>query len=148
MKFHFWHAFLSAFYVIVAITAFAWLAAFERLGTWIPLSDFVLMTLAIFRLVRLFTYDNIMAFVRDSFAGTDPLSLRGSLGTLINCPWCTGLWFSLVVVFFYFLTPAAWYGILILALAAVASFLQLLSNLIGWSAEAKKREAQQIALPR
>lgn len=148
MKFHFWHAFLSFFFIMVALCAFSWLSAFERLGTWIPVSDFVLMTLAIFRLVRLVTYDSITAFIRDSFAGADPSSLRGTLGTLINCPWCTGLWFSLVIVFFYFLTPASWYAILVLALAAVASFLQLLSNLIGWSAEVKKRESQQIALPR
>lgn len=148
MRFHFWHTFLSLFFIAVALAAFAHLAALERLSAWVPLGDFCLMTLATFRLVRLFTYDSITAFIRDWFVGADPVTFRGSLGTLINCPWCTGLWFSLVIVFFYFLTPVAWYGILILALAAAASFLQLLSNMIGWSAEVKKRESQSIALPR
>ncbi len=148
MKLHFWHTFLLFFFVALALVAFSWLAGHNRLTAWIPLGDFVLISLAIFRLIRLFTYDAITAFLREWFVGADPESFRGSLGTLINCPWCTGLWFSLVVVFFYFLTPFAWYGILILALGAVASFLQLLANLIGWSAEAKKREAHAIALPR
>lgn len=148
MRFHFWHTFLSVFYIAVALVAYSWLHGLERLPTWVPLSDAILMTLAIFRLVRLFTYDSITAFIRDWFVGADPVTFRGSLGTLINCPWCTGLWFSLVIVFFYFFSPVAWYAILVLALAALASFLQLLSNLIGWSAEAKKREAQSMALPR
>ena len=92
--------------------------------------------------MRLFTYDAITAFIREWFEGADPESFRGSLGTLINCPWCTGLWFALVVVFAYFATPIAWYGILVLALASSASFLQLLANLIGWQAQAKKLEVE------
>ncbi len=99
--------------------------------------------LAVQRLVRLFTYDAVTAFIREWFVGAENDSLRGSLGALINCPWCLGLWFSLVVVFCYFLAPAAWYAILVLAVASVASFIQLLANLIGWSAEAKKREVQR-----
>lgn len=148
MRFHFWHTFLSLFFATIAVFGFLYLSATSRLAAFVPLSDFVLMALAIFRLVRLFTYDAVTAFIREWFAGADPLTLRGSLGTLINCPWCTGLWFALVVVFFYFLTPIAWYAILVLALAAAGSFLQLIANLIGWSAEAKKREAQSMPLPR
>jgi len=47
-----------------------------------------------------------------------------------------------VVVFAYHATPIAWYAILVLALASAASFLQLLANLVGWHAEAKKLEVQ------
>ena len=130
MRFHFWHT----------VIAYGFLASTGRLVAYVPVGDFVLMTLAIMRLTRLFTYDAITQFVRDWFAGADPRSLRGSLGTLINCPWCTGLWFALVVVFFYFATPAiAWYAILMLALAAAGSFLQLIANYVGWSAEERKR---------
>ena len=145
MKFHFWHTTLSLFFAAVAIAAYSWLEAQGRLPAGagsVPLADFALMTLAIARLVRLFTYDNITAFIREWFAGWPPESFRGSLGTLINCPWCTGLWFSLVTTFLYFTTPIAWYGILVLALASLASYIQLLGNLIGWHAEAKKLEVQ------
>jgi hypothetical protein len=148
MKFHFWHTFLSLFYIAVATLAIWWLAATGRLANWIPISDFFLMALATQRLVRLTTYDNITAFIRGWFYGADPESFRGSLGMLINCPWCTGLWFALVVVFFYFATPYAWYAILILAISSMASLFQLVLNWLGWSAESKKREANQIALPR
>jgi len=148
MRFHFWHTFFSLFFAALVVVGIAWLSAAGRLAAVIPLADFFLMGLAIFRLVRLFTYDNITAFIREWFVGADARSLLGSLGTLINCPWCTGLWFAFIIVFVYFATPFAWYVILILALSAFASFIQLLANLLGWSAEAKKREAQGIALPR
>ncbi|OGG68754.1 hypothetical protein A3H77_02390 [Candidatus Kaiserbacteria bacterium RIFCSPLOWO2_02_FULL_56_11] len=148
MRIHFWHATLSLFYAALVLIGIAWLAATSRLASFIPLSDFVLMTLATFRLVHLFTYDSITAFIREWFVGYDNHTFKGSLGHLINCPWCTGLWFSFIVVFFYFATPFAWYIILILALAALGSSLQLIANWVGWSAEAKKKEAQGIALPR
>lgn len=147
MRFHFWHTTLSFFFAALAVFAYLWLAASARLAAFVPVGDFFLMALAVMRLVRLFTYDSITAFIRQWFADADPESLAGSLGTLINCPWCMGLWFALIVVFFYFATPVVWYAILVLALAAMASFLQIFTNLIGWSAEAKKREAQSF-LPR
>ena len=149
MRFHFWHTILSLFYAALAIWAYTWLAASGKLVSFIPAGDFLLMALAIQRLVRLFTYDTITQFIRDWFVGADPRSFMGSLGTLVNCPWCTGLWFSLIVVFFYFATPMiAWYAILVLALSSVGSFLQIIANHIGWSAEAKKRECQTPVLPR
>lgn len=142
MKFHFWYTILSLFFAALAGLAYFWLEGHGRLAAWIPVGDFVLMALAVMRLVRLFTYDIITGFIRDWFVGAEPESLRASLGELIHCPWCLGLWWALVVGFLYFATPVAWYGILILALASVASFLQILANLIGWSAELKKKEAQ------
>lgn len=148
MKVHFWYTALSFFYLALVALAIIWLDSLGRLGTYIPLTDFFLMALAIMRLVHLFTYDHITGFFRDWFKGHDPETFMGSCGTLINCPWCTGLWFALVVFFFYFLTPYAWYVILVLALSALASFFQILANFVGWSAEAKKRESQGIALPR
>ena len=145
MKFHFWHTTLSLFFAAVAVLAFAWLDSEGKLFfnlRRVPPFDFLLMALAIARLVRLFTYDNITAFIREWFEGWHPRSFMGSLGTLINCPWCTGLWFALLVAFFYFATPIAWYAILVLALSTAASSIQLLANLIGWHAEAKKLEVK------
>jgi len=142
MRFHFWYTALSLFFAALATWAYVWLDSRGLLIPWVPIGDFILMALAVMRLVRLFTYDVITEFIRNWFVGAAPHSLRASLGELINCPWCLGLWWALVVGFFYFATPIAWYGILVLALASIASFLQVLANLIGWSAELKKREAQ------
>lgn len=132
------------FFAAVSVLGYDWLAVHNRLVSWVPVTDFFLMTLATMRLVRLFTYDNIMTFVRDWFKDSSPESLAGSLGTLINCPWCSGLWFALVITFFYFATPIAWYAIFVLALGALASSFQVFTNWIGWSAEFKKKQVQSL----
>lgn len=142
MRIAFWHITFSLFFAALMLLGLSWLAATGRLTAWVPLGDFLLMALAIMRLTRLFTYDLITAFVRDWFAGAPSGTFGGTLRELLNCPWCTGLWFSFVVVFAYFATPYAWPVILILALAGVASTLQIAANLLGWSAEYKKRVVQ------
>ncbi len=46
------------------------------------------------------------------------------------------------VAFFYMLTPYAYFPILILALAGVATFIQLFANMIGWKAEQLKQDVE------
>ena len=93
----------------------------------------------VFRLTRLVCYDIVTAFFRDWLATKEPGTFLGTLSALVHCPWCAGLWFAFFVTFFYYATPFAWFLILVLALAGVASIFQILANLIGWSAELKKR---------
>lgn len=145
MKFHFWNVFFLLFFVAIAKLAYFWLAINGRLGIGMPVADFFLIALAAQRLVRLFAYDHVTEFVRNWFKDAPERSLLGTMGALINCPWCTGLWFTLVIVFFYYATPIAWYAILVLALSSVASLFQILANLIGWSAEVKKLKAQSLS---
>ncbi|HQU07634.1 MAG TPA: DUF1360 domain-containing protein [Candidatus Paceibacterota bacterium] len=144
MRTSFWDIFFAFFYLAALAYGLMWLAETNRLATWVPTSDFVLMALAVHRLTRLFTYDAITQFIRDWFAGANRGSFLGTLNTLIHCPWCTGLWFAMIVTLAYFATPYAWYVIFILALGSVGSFLQLFSNLIGWYAEARKLEAERM----
>ncbi len=141
LRTHFWSMFLSLFFAALLAFGVWYLSALGAFNRNLGVSDVLLMSLAVWRLTRLFTYDAITKFIRDWFVGARPETLRGSLFTLITCPWCTGLWFGATVVFFYFLTPYAWPVVLVLAIAAIGSFLQILSNLVGWAAEAKKREA-------
>lgn len=142
MKFHLWYFLFLIFFAALGIAGYLWLAANDLLVHQISLGDFLLIALAISRLIRLFSYDIVTNFIRNWFVDENPNSFRGTLGTLINCPWCTGLWFSLVTVFFYFATPVAWYAILVLALSTCASLIQILANFIGHSAELKKRQLQ------
>ena len=130
MKFHFWYIALSLFFAVLAVSGYLWLADTGRLTPSIPLADFLLMALATQRLIRLFTRDIITDFIRNWFVDADSESFLGTLGALINCPWCSGLWFAFFIAFFYFATPVAWYVILVLALASVASFLQIFVILI------------------
>lgn len=141
MRIHFWNVVFSLFFAVLVLFGSYWLIATRAIFYDVPFIDMFLMSLAIFRLVRLFTYDVITQFIRDWFVGAKVNSLPHTLGALINCPWCTGLWFSFLVVFFYFATAFAWPIIMILALAALGSFLQVLANLVGWMAEERKQTA-------
>ncbi|MDB5265951.1 MAG: sporulation protein [Parcubacteria group bacterium] len=138
MRIHLWNTLLSLFFAVLMVAAIWWLFATGRLFYQVPFRDLLLLALATYRLIRLFTYDIITKFIRDWFAGARENSLGGTLGALLNCPWCTGLWFSFLVVFSYFATPYAWPVIIILAVAGIASFFMTLSNLIGWMAEGRK----------
>lgn len=144
MRIHFWNTILSLFFALLIILSIAILSDEGRIFYAVPVRDLVLIALAVFRLVRLFTYDRITQFIRDWFVGARPDTFRHTLGALINCPWCIGLWFSWAVVTFYFASVYSWPVILILALAALGSLFQVISNWIGWSAEAKKIEAQRM----
>jgi hypothetical protein len=139
MKTAFWNVAYGLFFLVLVFTGVGHLISYGLLPKGIALGDFLLMALAIFRLTRLTSYDIITAFIREGVKDAPKGSFVGTFSDLVHCPWCTGLWFSFFVVFFYYATPIAWPVILILALAGVASIFQILANLIGWSAEFKKR---------
>lgn len=138
MRIHIWNTLLSLFFAALMGYAVWWLFVTGRIFYQVPVRDITLMALATYRLIRLFTYDVITKFIRDWFVNARENSLGHTLGALLNCPWCTGLWFAFVVVFFYFATPFAWPVIIILAVAGVASFLMVIANWVGWSAEHRK----------
>lgn len=151
-------AFSALFALLLALSVFAVYRTYGFFPTRIPPYDFLLISLAIFRIVRLVSYDRITRWLREGFLkvrrgpGEDGEVLEarypyktGPLRTihdLLECPWCTGVWAGLVVVFCYFMVPFAWYVILVLAVSAVGSFFQLLSNMVGWRAENLKIDAK------
>jgi hypothetical protein len=139
MKHAFWNVFFGVFFLALVLVGTGWLYNHGRLPTFVTIGDFFLIALAVFRLVRLVSYDIITGFLRDWLVPKDKETFLGTLGSLIACPWCAGLWFAFFVTFFYFATPLAWFFILVLAIAGIASVVQILANLIGWSAELKKR---------
>lgn len=122
----------------------------------IPLSDlelvdYVLITLATWRVVRLFVYDAITKFFREQFWDLKKVGRgyqlekpkvgpRRTVADLLSCPWCIGVWASATVTFFYLVTPYAVFPTILLALSSVATFLQILSNLVGHKAEQAKLE--------
>jgi hypothetical protein len=127
---YFWHFIYSVLFIVLVGLALSYL---KENGAWprkIPTFDFILLSLATFRLIRLFTYDLVTNFIRDHFK-----QYEGGPGRvmwhLLDCPWCSGVWFALAVTFFYFATPLAWYPILILAVAGVATFIQITILKIG-----------------
>jgi hypothetical protein len=153
---YFWNFVFSVFFLILVIMGSIILETESRIVLdELSTVDFVLMTLATWRLTRLFVYDNITKFIREQFwdvvkAGKGytlekpKVGPRRTMADLLSCPWCFGTWSAATVIFFYLVTPYATYPIMLLALSAVATLLQLLSNLIGHKAEQLKNETDRI----
>jgi Protein of unknown function (DUF1360) len=149
---YFWNFVFSMFFLVLVTMAAIILETEARVRpSQLSFIDFALMSLATWRLTQLFVYDSITKFFREQFwdvvkAGkgwalekpkTGP---RRTMADLLSSPWCFGMWAAVVVIFSYLVTPYAIYPVLLLAISAVGTFLQLLSNLIGNQAEIIKTQ--------
>ena len=144
---YFWNFIFALFFALLVIMGAIILESESR----IPLAsltvvNFALMTLATWRLTRLFVYDAITKFFREQFfdvvkvgRGYDlekpKYGPRRTLADLLTCPWCFGVWAAFMVSFFYLLTTYAFYPILLLALSGVVTLLQLFANFLGFKTE-------------
>ncbi|WP_050614349.1 DUF1360 domain-containing protein [Bacillus testis] len=106
--------------------------------------DFILLSLASFRLTRLIVYDKITAFIRkpffeeveekneqgemETYIVPRQSGLRGWIGQLLDCYWCTGMWIAFFIVAVYYLIPY-WSGPLV-AVLAVAGLAALLESVV------------------
>jgi hypothetical protein len=143
---YFWNFVFSVFFLILVIMGAIILETESRIVLdELSTVDFVLMTLATWRLTRLFVYDHITKFIREQFWDVvkvgkgytlekPKVGPRRTLADLFSCPWCMGV-AAATVIFFYLVTPYATYPIMLLAISAIATFLQLLANLVGHKAE-------------
>ncbi len=151
---YFWNIIFLGFFICLVFLATIILEG-EAIKSYEALTfvDFALITLATWRCIRLVVYDKIFAFFREQFYDVTEYKgkivlvkpeggPRRTLADLVTCPWCIGVWMGASVSFFYLLTPYAFFPVLFLALSAVASFLQILSNMIGWRAEQLKNETE------
>ncbi len=151
---YFWNIIFLGFFICLVFLATIILEG-EAIKSYdsLTLIDFTLITLATWRCIRLVVYDKIFAFVRERFY--DATEYKGkvvlvkpeggprrTLADLVTCPWCIGVWMGAMVCFFYLLTSSAFFPVLFLSLSAVVSFLQILSNMIGWRAEQLKNETE------
>lgn len=149
---YFWNFVFLVFFVGVLVMAAIVLKTEARIAyTDLTLLDLTLITLASFRITRLFVYDSVTRFFREQFYDVKtvrnkmglvkPLvGPRRTLADLISCPWCFGAWATMCVTFFYLLTPWAYFPTLILALSSLATLLQICANAIGWKAEQLKKD--------
>nr|WP_230126886.1 DUF1360 domain-containing protein [Bacillus sp. CECT 9360] len=115
----------------------------------IDLTMIILLGLAAFRLTRLIVYDRITEFIRRPFFkeieeteedGTVEIyftpkeeGVKGWIGELLSCHWCTGIWVSMLLGGLYlYQTPFSDYVIIVLAIAAIGSIIEtIISGLIG-----------------
>ncbi|WP_156291661.1 DUF1360 domain-containing protein [Oceanobacillus salinisoli] len=113
--------------------------------TWF---EFILFTLAVYRLTRLIVYDKITHFIRRPFheeiteiesdgSEVTYIEIKGSglrywIGDLLNCHWCTGMWISALLFGLYVLWPAGTEVlIIVLAIAGAAGILETLVTSIS-----------------
>ena len=148
---YFWNFVFLVFFTILIILGAIILETESRIPLpELSVVDYVLITLATWRLVQLFVYDGVTKFFREQFwdvvkvgrgyrlekPKTGP---RRTIADLLSSPWSFGLWTGAVVAFFYLLTPYAVFPVLLLSLSAVATFLQLLANLVGQKVEVSEK---------
>lgn len=133
-----WNILFTAFFIVFVYAAFELAASSGVTPHSVSMWDAFLMMLATFRLTRLVVYDSITRWFRNFFVDAKEYTFLGTIKTLINCPWCIGLWFAVIVAAAYFVTPFAWFFIFILALGGAATLVQLSANLLGWNAEYRK----------
>ena len=151
---YFWNFVFSVFFLILIVLGAIILETESRiLLTELSVVDYTLITLATWRLVRLFVYDAVTKFFREQFWDVVKVGRgyrlkkpksgpRRTIADLLSCPWCFGVWVAALVVFCYLITPYAVFPIILLAISAVASFLQVFSNLVGHKAEQIKKEVE------
>lgn len=149
---YFWNLVFTVFFVILVVMGAIILETEARIPlTDLELVDYVLITLATWRVVRLFVYDAVTKWFREQFFDVKKVGRkhelvkpktgpRRTLADLLTCPWCFGVWAGAMMTFFYLITPYAVFPTILLALSAVASFLQLLSNMVGHRAEQLKNQ--------
>jgi hypothetical protein len=133
---NFWSAFI--FFGLVVLVGFL----FEKKGIRIEeitIKEAVVIILASYRMTRIIVFEKIFKYLRDVLKRREHLYLIGTLSSIITCPWCAGVWVSLIIVVFYYLIP---YGILlvyVLAIAGLASLMILYSNMMQMRADRKQR---------
>lgn len=148
-----------------ALLAGVFLASLSRddwyLFQTIGVGQFVILTLATARLIRLLCYDNITLFLREFFLDVSTVkqveggvehyervpsenSFKRTVSKLLNCPWCVGIWIILVLLWLYSNFPALYFLYFILAISQLAGMIQLGTNLVGWNAEYKKVKVEKL----
>ncbi|MEN9647573.1 MAG: hypothetical protein RLY57_377 [Candidatus Parcubacteria bacterium] len=114
--------------------------------------DIFIMALASFRLIRFFCFDSMFGYVRDrisyhikvveegdeAYVTKTPVGpgYRRLLTNLLDCVWCVGIWTTLATFILYVASAGTAMLVMILAIAGVATFFQLLASLVATHYEA------------
>ena len=113
----------------------------------LTMKEAVLVILASYRMTRILVFEKILKHFRDALKRRENLYVIGTIHSMVTCPWCAGVWITLIIITLYFLVP---YGVLlvyVLALAGLASMVILLSNLLHMYTERRQRIHQRDKYP-
>ena len=96
--------------------------------TQTSVKDLIIIMLASYRLTRIVVFEKIFKFFRDFVKSQEKFALLTTLRFIITCPWCMGVWMSLIVVLLFFVVPYGKIIVYIMAISGVASFIVMLAN--------------------
>ena len=113
----------------------------------LSLKEAVLVILATYRMTRILVFEKILKHFRDALKKRENLYVIGTIHSMVTCPWCAGVWVTLIIIVFYFLIPYGDLLVYVLALAGLASMVILLSNLLHMYTERRQRIHQKEKYP-
>ncbi len=137
---NFWSAFV--FFGMVVLVGFL----LKKKGIDIKemtIKDAVVVILASYRMTRILVFEKIFKYFRDVLKKRENLYVLGTLSSIITCPWCAGVWVTMVIIVFYYLVPFGDLLVYVLALAGIASIVILYSNMLHMKTELKQRIHQK-----
>ncbi len=141
---NFWSAFV--FFGAVLLVGYF----LERKGVDIrdlTMKEIVLVILATYRMTRILVFEKILKHFRDALKRRQNLYVIGTIHSMVTCPWCAGVWVTLIILVFYFLVPYGALLVYVLALAGLASMVILVSNLLHMYTERRQRIHQKDKFP-
>ena len=141
---NFWSAFV--FFGAVLLVGYF----LERKGVDIrdlTMKEAVLVILATYRMTRILVFEKILKHFRDALKRRENLYVIGTIHSMVTCPWCAGVWVTLIIIVFYFLVPYGALLVYVLALAGLASMVILVSNLLHMYTERRQRIHQKDKFP-
>lgn len=142
---YFWNFVYTIVFLSLNIIIATILIQQQQFITQLSIFDFVILSLAAYRLTRLLVYDKVLNFIRDRFVQSS--SENGwikSTQYFLTCPWCAGVWMSLFITSLYVFDDIGKFLAYILAISGVASFIHILITLLGWISEERKHNLKQI----
>jgi hypothetical protein len=138
---HVWNAGIFVLFPIVLVLLYRFFDSSGALQTFFSLTifDILILSFATLRLIRLITRDRVFSFGRVIFYNTSPdgtmtkppKGFRRAIADLIECPWCVGIWAALLLTALYVASPLGRFFAVILTIAALGSFFQIVSRRIA-----------------
>lgn len=107
----------------------------------------LVIILASYRMTRILVFERIFKYFRDVLKRREDLYAIGTIHAMVTCPWCAGVWVTLIIIVLYFLVPFGVLLVYVLALAGLASMIILVSNLLHMYTERRQRIHQKEKYP-
>lgn len=133
--------FVSIFVFLIFLSGSIYL--FQHIGfniERISILDLVIITLATFRVIRMLMYEKVFGIIRYHINSRGEKMFFKSLGNIVKCPWCIGVWAALFIFDLHYLIPYGLYLSYILAISGVASVMVVAVNNLNYKSDIYERE--------